>query len=151
MKINVKLKSKNGFYVGDVCYALSDEDYNGEWHNDFKEFEGVHELRGHIFAVVAVREDGTYLDQKGRLYEVNGGNIGVVPLELCQPPLVDLVNNGSIIFAKEGEFEGGDGRINISFDNGEEVGIVTSDIEEDEDEEGEQVFVEEENERFHYG
>ncbi len=151
MEMQTKLKSEQGFYVGDVCYALSDEDYNGEWHNDFKEFEGTHELRGHTFAVVNVKEDGTYLDQKGRMYEVRGGNIGVVPLELCQPPLADLVNSGSIVFAKEGEFEGGDGRINISFDNGEEVGIITSDIEEDEDEEGEQVFVEEKNEGLHYG
>ncbi len=149
--MQTKLKSEQGFYVGDVCYALSDEDYNGNWHNDFKEFEGAHELRGHTFAVVDVKEDGTYLDQKGRMYEVNGGNIGVVPLELCYPPLADLVNSGAIVFAKEGEFEGGDGRINISFDNGEEVGVITSDIEESEGEEGEQVFDEEENSGLHYG
>ncbi len=151
MKINVKLKSKNGFYVGDVRYALSDEDYNGEWHNDFKEFEGVHELRGHTIAVVDLKEDGTYLDQKGRMYEVNGENIGVVPLELCYPPLGYLASIGEIFFAKEVEFAYDNGCINISFDNGEKVCISIGDIEEGEDEEGEQVFIEEENEGLHYG
>ena len=30
-KITGKIKSEKGFYVGDICYALSDDTYDGVW------------------------------------------------------------------------------------------------------------------------
>ncbi len=71
---------------------MSDEDYNGEWHKDFKELEGVHELRGHTFALEEVEDgDGVYEDQKGRSYNVDAGTIGVIPIELCEGTIDKLL------------------------------------------------------------
>ncbi len=152
MKIKTKLKSEKGFYVGDICYVMPDKDYYGSWNNDFKNFEGVHELRGHTFAVAhTAYGDGFYEDQKGRGYGVDAGNIGILPLELCKDDLTLCLQSGTVVFANEAEFEAEDGYMEVSFSNGEEISIDTRDLdeEEDEDEEGGQVFDEDENSGLH--
>ena len=62
--VRAKLTSKIGFYIGDVCYEMTDEDYYADWSNNFEDFEGEHELRGHKFAIGGTAYgDGEYEDQ----------------------------------------------------------------------------------------
>lgn len=66
MKVEAEVTSEKGFYVGDVCYQMTDKDYYGDWSNDFEDFEGEHELHGHKFAIGGTKYgDGVYEDQNG--------------------------------------------------------------------------------------
>ena len=133
-KIMAALTSEEGFYVGDVCYQMSDEDYDADWHKpDYSDFEGEHELRGHKFAIGGTAYgDGCYEDEHGHRYSVDSGTIGILPAELCQNK--DRMNDlGKFVNAKNAWFESEDGAFKIRFDTGEEIKIDTGDEEEDDD------------------
>jgi len=73
------------YYVGDISYALSDEDYDAlvkiiissnkeaRWEGDFK---------GHPVFVGPTYGDGVYADNDGDEYFVDSGTIGIVPEEM---------------------------------------------------------------------
>lgn len=123
------ITSEKGFYVGDICYEMSDEDYDADWSNDFEDFEGEHELHGHKFAVGLTADgDGTYEDQYGNRYPVDAGNIGILPYELCESKNEDEIeSHGRFIEAKKATFNSDDGVFDIEFDNGEHIHINTDD------------------------
>lgn len=79
--------SKGEYYIGDICYVLSDEVYDNFWGNQ-KHFEDGSFLEPNSqcsFATVStLYGDGTYKDQYGKTYSVDAGNIGIVPIELCE-------------------------------------------------------------------
>lgn len=80
-----EIESNIGFYVGDICYALSDKMYQEEWGGKHHFQEGCFEVMdsGLSFAVgYTAYGDGCYADNKGHKYPVDAGCIGVVPLEL---------------------------------------------------------------------
>lgn len=89
-----KIKSRKGFYVGDICYVLSDEVYNGIWGNKGHYKDGTFDVpcetgrsdsTGRRFTVGSTAYgDGLYLDDEGREFPVDAGNIGLVPLELVE-------------------------------------------------------------------
>ena len=137
MKVEAEEKSEKGFYVGDVCYQMTDKDYYGDWSNDFEDFEGEHELHGHKFAIGGTKYgDGVYEDQNGHRYGVDAGHIGILPYELCESKDVnEIARCGQFIEAKKATFNAEDGVIEIKFDNGEYIYINTGDYEEDEDDE----------------
>lgn len=132
-----EVTSKKGFYVGDVCYQMTDEDYEADWSNDFNDFEGVHEIHGHTFAIGGTKYgDGEYYDQHGNSYGVDAGNIGILPYELCKDKAISEIDKcGRFIEAKSAEFTAEDGVIEIEFDNGEYISIDTDDCVAEEDEE----------------
>ncbi|MDE6604797.1 MAG: hypothetical protein K2K85_02105 [Clostridia bacterium] len=133
-KVKGEVKSTKGFYVGDVCYQMTDEDYYADWSNDFEDFEGVHEIHGHTFAIGGTKYgDGEYQDQHGHCYGVDAGNIGILPYELCKDKDIrEIEKLGRFIEAKEATFTADDGVIEIEFDNGEYI-YINTDYEEDEE------------------
>lgn len=132
-----EVTSEKGFYVGDVCYQMTDEDYEADWSNDFNNFEGVHEIHGHTFAIGGTKYgDGEYYDQHGNRYGVDAGDIGILPYELCKDKDIRAIERlGKFIGARHATFTAEDGKIEIEFDNGEYIYIDTDDCVDEEDEE----------------
>ena len=129
------IKSKKGFYIGDICYALPAEIYSGVW-GKWGYCDGKYSVPNTnlAFAVAGTAYgDGEYFDQNGRLYGVDAGVIGVVPLELLDPSY----DYGGHIFEGEGEavFEAEKGFFSVTLPNGDEIIINTDDEVCDEDEE----------------
>lgn len=139
-EINGKVTSKNGFYVGDPCYVLAKENYDGVFGaagyadgkytgktKDGKEFDFI--LGGTAYG------DGCYSDQYGHNYGVDAGIIGVVPIELCErygrAMTIDELNKLGHYFAgTEADFEDIDGQFRIYIaggDGGQHVDIDTDD------------------------
>lgn len=135
MKVKAEITSKKGFYVGDVCYQMTDEDYNADWSNDFEDFEGEHEIHGHKFAIGGTKYgDGEYEDQYGHRYGVDAGNIGILPYELCESKdEKEIAKFGRFVNANKATFTAEDGVIEIEFDDGQHIYINTDDYEEDEE------------------
>ena len=80
-----QIKSDIGFYVGDICYALSDKMYHEVWGDKYHFDDGCFEAMdsGFSFAVGSTANgDGCYVDNEGHEYPVDAGCIGIVPLEL---------------------------------------------------------------------
>lgn len=80
---------KKKFFIGDICYALKDEIYDGVWgSNDYKDglFDtGVTDSVGSpvkFFVCSTAYGDGSYHGTNGKSFPVDAGNIGVVPVEL---------------------------------------------------------------------
>lgn len=135
-KVQATLKSAIGFYIGDVCYAMSDDDYDGEWHNeDYTDFEGAHELRGHKFAIGGTAYgDGEYEDQFGHRYGVDSGTIGILPYELCENKNpYELDKLGRFVRATSATFTAEDGEFDIKLNTQQSYHISTNDYEEDEE------------------
>ena len=81
------VKSDKGFYIGDVCYALSDDIYDNVWGEKHNYNEGLIEVpeRGCGFAVGSTYNgDGKYRGSNSFRYPVDAGVIGIVPLELVE-------------------------------------------------------------------
>lgn len=135
-KVKATVTSKIGFYIGDVCYEMTDEDYNGEWHKDFTEFEGEHELRGHKFAIGGTAYgDGEYEDQQGHRYGVDSGTIGILPYELCKDKNpYELDRLGRFVRATSATFTAEDGEFDIELSTKQSYHISTNDYEDDEEE-----------------
>ena len=129
-----KVKSGKGFYIGDICYALSDIVYDDVW-GGANYADGIYEEpeTGLSFAVAGTAYgDGTYYDDGGHEYGVDAGCIGIVPLELCEKG-----TDGGQVFDIPGEayFEACGGVFEITLPNRDTVLINTEEYDdEDEDE-----------------
>lgn len=117
------IKSNQGFYVGDICYVLSDDVYTGVWGKAGYE-DGQHAVGDYEFAVGGTAHgDGCYWDENLNLYPVDAGVIGVVPLELVTGDKSDL---GSVVKgATEAKYEFENSEFYIVFNNGVEIRIDT--------------------------
>lgn len=79
------INSDHGFYIGDIGYVLEDRIFDDFWGDECGNGDGIHmdpvtELE---FAVAGTAYgDGCYADNNGNEYPVDGGVIGLVPLEL---------------------------------------------------------------------
>lgn len=113
-----------GFYIGDLCYALSDEAYYGGWGRMVKDGdrwkdsgspgfqEGAFTYDGST-AIVAytAHGDGCYHDATDSIdFPVDSGCIGIVPLELIRD-MEKAANLGKIVlgnrarmYVEDGEF-----------------------------------------------
>ena len=133
--VRAKLTSKIGFYIGDVCYEMTDEDYYADWSNNFEDFEGEHELRGHKFAIGGTAYgDGEYEDQYGHRYGVDSGTIGILPYELCKDKNIsELDRYGRFVRATSATFTAEDGEFDIKLNTQQSYHISTNDYEEDEE------------------
>lgn len=136
-----KVNSNEGFYIGDICYVLSDEVYHGFWGDKLKFKDGVHQVPGsdYSFAVSGTAcGDGCYADDNGRCYPVDAGVIGLVPLELVknedgsEKAGLDNFDLGTIVFVQGvASFEERDGVFKIVLPNHEKVVIDTNCNEDD--------------------
>lgn len=85
--ISAKISSQKGFYVGDLCYAISTQLYAQVWGVQNGHGDGVFTdpETGLSFAVAGtVFGDGIYCGSDRSSFCVDSGSIGIVPLELVQ-------------------------------------------------------------------
>ena len=127
-----KIKSNKGFYIGDICYVLDERVYQEIWGNvhGFTNGKFTDPQTNMSFAVADTRYgDGEYSDNKGRLYGVDAGVIGLVPAELIR---FDYDFGGQIFDgAGEATFEAYNGVFFITLPSGEVVKIDTTDEDDD--------------------
>lgn len=120
-----EIQSAEGFYIGDICYALSKKVYHEVWGgNDYEDGVYTEPETGKRFAVAGTAHgDGGYRDNKGHLYGVDAGNIGIVPKELCGS------TEGGFYYACPGTaiLVEDDGVFTIHLPDGEELEIDTND------------------------
>jgi hypothetical protein len=98
----MKLFKAGEYYIGDLCYVLSDDHFDdvldgtGYLGNKMKESEE--------FPIFAVNhcDDGKYKDDFGREYSVDSGTIGIVQAEL-----IDNISVGGHIIEFESDFKVG--------------------------------------------
>lgn len=86
-----KIKSNGKFYIGDLCYAMSDRVYDEVWGKMYKYEDGsfIDPETGLSFAMVGTAYgDGSYwgesTDGSSQEFPVDAGIIGICPIELTQ-------------------------------------------------------------------
>ena len=132
-KITGTISSAKGFYIGDLCYVLSDTVYDKVWGGAGYE-DGVYTdpESGYSFAVAGTAYgDGCYADNHLNHYPVDAGNISLVPAEL-----VAKDSDGGNFFDGAGcaTFEAEDGTFVINLPSGETIIIETGDNQDEDDE-----------------
>ncbi|KLU62348.1 hypothetical protein CEB3_c13920 [Peptococcaceae bacterium CEB3] len=105
------------YYVGDLCYVVKD------WHQlltdtDYFRNENCTFKDQPIFVAKTTYGDGTYSDQYSRVYPVDTGSIGIVPVELIdhQPDDANITDFAEDFeaYAREGVLYFGDVAINTN-------------------------------------
>lgn len=127
-KISGTVQSKKGFYIGDICYVLSERVYDEIWGGKHSYNEGVYQVDSkNSFAVAGTAfGDGTYYDSYGNEYPVDAGVIGLVPLELVAKK--DGLACGTVIESPGiAKFEAEGGRFSITLPDGDVIDIDTYD------------------------
>lgn len=149
-RIEGVIRSERGFYIGDICYVLSEEVYENvfaaedyadgvydvvryriggeEYVTDGDTFDNIWSVDAELlprssFAVAETAGgDGDFKDGEGRVYLVDSGSIGLVPAEL----ICDDTEGGHYFEgAGEASFSAGDGVFEITLPGGETVYINT--------------------------
>ena len=133
-----KINVKNGFYIGDLCYALNEKVYDEVWGgNNYEDGQYADPETKAEFAMVGTAYgDGEYeSSEEGLAFPVDAGIIGVADLAICagDTSLGKVVPDYSgIVF-----IEYNDGTITVSWgdkDNHNEIDIYTGYDDYDEDE-----------------
>lgn len=127
---------EKGVYIGDLCYALTDEVYHDVWGAADYE-DGAYNSGNLEFAVVDTQYgDGCYMGSDGFDYPVDAGIIGICDSQLVSKNIEGLGRiipiSGMVKISRDEQ-----GTIQISFGNGryEDIYIYTGDeYPEDEDE-----------------
>ena len=131
-KITGTIKSEKGFYIGDLCYVLDDGMYDTIWGGaGYKDGIYKEPVTGYSFAVAGTAYgDGTYEDDSLREYDVDAGNIGLVPYELVAED-----TDGGHFFEGAGvaTFEAEGGFFKITLPDGETISINTDDTDTEDD------------------
>ena len=81
-----KINVKNGFYIGDLCYALNEKVYDKVWGgNNYEEGQYADPETKAEFAMVGTAYgDGEYeSSEEGLAFPVDAGIIGVADLAIC--------------------------------------------------------------------
>ena len=73
-------------FVGDICYALNEEKYDGIWGKKMGYKDGViaDDEATYAIAVGTAFGDGYYYDEKGCGYGVDAGVLGVTNMDFCR-------------------------------------------------------------------
>ena len=127
-KIVAEVSSGKGFFVGDICYVLSDALYRGVWGEKHEYQDGTFSdpKTGLLVAVAGTYlGDGCYNGSDDSMYPVDAGVIGLVPLELVDDE-DDAFEKGRVIgIPGTAHFEGENGVFTIRAPDGEEICIDT--------------------------
>ena len=97
------VESNVGFYIGDPCYVLDDEEYYKNWgdRNGFRDGE-IQSDSGVWFVHDTAFGDGEYHDQYGTEYGVDSGTLAVIPMEVVYAhPREDIVFKGNGVVSIE--------------------------------------------------
>lgn len=126
------------YYIGDICYALSEDVYDKQWGEKFNYASGTHEMTYQgVSDVVSVNHttygDGVYTDTFNNIdFEVDSGTIGIVPIALCDTNKVDndKIKGGHVIKSISPiNFTSKDGIFEFTFNNNiMKILIDTNDI-----------------------
>lgn len=127
-----KINVKNGFYIGDLCYALNKKVYDEVWGgNNYEDGQYVDPKTKAEFAMVGTAHgDGEYESESNEeilFFSVDAGIIGVADLAICDgdTSLGKVVQDYSgIVF-----IEYNDGTITVSWGDDadyKEINIYTS-------------------------
>ena len=135
-----KIKVKNGFYIGDLCYALNEKVYDEVWGgNNYEDGQYVDPETKAEFAMVGTAYgDGEYESDVGAFFPVDAGIIGVADLSICDKDTSFgkvVPDYSGIVF-----IEYNDGTITVSWGDYGEINIYTSYEEEDYDEDEEESY-----------
>ena len=119
MKIQGKIRSDIGFYIGDPVYVFSEEDYDTLW-GDVGFDNGIHPAGELKWAVASASErDGLHYDNKGREYPCDTSSLALIPMEYVFERRDDL---GLFVdLPGEAEFLWEDGRFSILAPTGEQI------------------------------
>lgn len=127
MSVSGNISSREGFYVGDICYVLGDDLYHNVWGGQHNYRDGIFEdpVTNLCFAVAGtVYGDGCYLGNDGSEFPVDAGVIGLVPLELVKKH--DGLEDGKVVEVSGiAYFESDAGKFEIELPNGETLLIDT--------------------------
>ena len=135
-----KINVKNGFYIGDLCYALNKQIYDEVWGgNNYEDGQYTDPETKAEFAMVGTAYgDGEYESDVGAFFPVDAGIIGIADLSICDKD----TSFGKVVPDYSGivYIEYNDGTITVSWGddaNHKEINIYTSYEEDDygEDEE----------------
>ena len=120
-----------GFYVGDPCYALADEDYYNIWGDEHNFANGlIHLSTGDMLVHGTAYGDGDYPSAEGH-FPVDSGTICIMDASLVKKNIEGL---GKIIPGEEASLVVHDGTFDISIKNPNNIfDIVTAYEEEEED------------------
>jgi len=89
------------YYVGDLCYVISDENWIPLLERTNYLTDGEFEYNGmRAYADGTANGDGTFYDNYNREYGVDAGLIGIMPVEA-----IDNESNGGNIIEFENDFE----------------------------------------------
>lgn len=137
-----QFKTNKGFYIGDICYVLTEEQYDNMWASHNYD-DGKYTTNDYDWAVYSTAYgDGIY-DGGNYRFCVDAGAIGILPLELItdNQKLEEAKSLGLVI---EGELSANfetdsNGCFDVEIYNKDnksvkKFDINTGDIEEDEDE-----------------
>ena len=145
-----KINVKNGFYIGDLCYALNEKVYDEVWGgNNYEEGQYTDPETKAEFAMVGTTYgDGEYeSSEEGLAFSVDAGIIGVADLAICDGD----TSLGKVVLDYSGivSIDYDNGTITVSWgdlDNHNEIDIYTSYDEEEYDEDEEESYEDSEEE-----
>ena len=140
-----KINVKNGFYIGDLCYALNEKVYDEVWGgNNYEEGQYADPETKAEFAMVGTAYgDGEYeSSEEGLSFPVDAGIIGIADLAICtkDPLRKKDISCGKVVPDYSGIvfIEYNDGTITVSWGKDadyNEIDIYTGYDDHDEDEE----------------
>lgn len=144
-----KINVKNGFYIGDLCYALNEKVYDEVWGgNNYEDGQYVDPKTKAEFAMVSTAYgDGEYdSSEEDLFFPVDAGIIGIADLSICDKN----TSHGKVVPDYSGIvcISYDDGTITVSWDDDDkEINIYTTyDDEEEYDEPEEENYDESEEE-----
>lgn len=107
------IKVSGKMYIGDLCYAMSREDYHNYWGNHYYQ-DGAYTTPDGMFAMVSTANgDGCYRSNIGFDFCVDAGIIGICDGDLVKRDAYDL---GVMVDAVgEATISYNDGTISISY------------------------------------
>lgn len=135
-----KVKSAMGkIYVGDPCYAMSEEIYNLLLKElDKDDSMETYTIKGHeIFNFSTAYGDGTYEGTNGMCFSVDSGMLAAIPMELCDPDQLETLGDlGHLLNVNELGMSVENGVFYVEWNNRINYFYIDTRME-DEDEEGE--------------
>ena len=141
-----KINVKNGFYIGDLCYALNEKVYDEVWGgNNYEDGQYTDPETKAEFAMVGTAYgDGEYESDVGAFFPVDAGIIGIADLTICNKD----TSLGRVIpeYVGIAYIEYNDGTITVSWGDYGEINIYTDYAEEDYDEDEEESYEDSEEE-----
>ena len=106
---------KGKYFIGDPTLVLPNSIYHGIWGNVHNYLPGIYSIFGNNLVIFHVKNgDNEYKDNSGNKYDIETGNISIVPHQLCE---IDLESGTNIIFHEFVDdvnvFYSKDGNLNI--------------------------------------